>query len=106
MQVDRRVQLRVGPEGLWFAPWGARAIPWSEFESFSVFDTWRNVYHLQANPTSPARLRARLPAVSRLHSSLHSRIGWPPFCINQNPLDISLAELLEAVSWWAPVDPS
>jgi hypothetical protein len=25
--VDRRVKLRVGPEGLWFAPWGHTAVP-------------------------------------------------------------------------------
>lgn len=47
--LDRRVMLRVGSEGLWFGPWGGRPIPWSEFESFSVFQ-WRGVYHLQVNP--------------------------------------------------------
>jgi hypothetical protein len=95
--LDRRVKLRIGPEGLWYAPWGAQPISWGEFESFSVFTSGKFRF-LQANPKYPEQLRTRLPALSRINSSINSRFGRPPFYINPTQLDATVDRLLEALA--------
>jgi hypothetical protein len=95
--LDRRVKLRIGSEGLWYAPWGAHPIPWGEFESFSVFTSGK-FRLLKANPRYPEQLRTRLPALSRINSSINSRFGRPPFYINPTQLDVTVDRLLEALA--------
>lgn len=94
--LDRRVRLRIGPEGLWYAPWGTQPIPWGEFEEFSVFNSG-NYPFLEARPSYPDQVRDRMSAFSRLNSSINARFGRPSFYINPTQLDVTLDRLLEAL---------
>ena len=93
---DRRIKLRCGPEGLFYAPWGPQPIPWSEFDGFSIFHSGDSPF-LELYPKYPDQLRARMSAVSRVNASVNARFGKPPFYINPNQLDVGFEELLAAV---------
>jgi len=93
---DRRVKLRVGPEGLWYAPWGEQPIGWGEFETFDEFRA-QNIRVIQAHAKYPDQLRARLPLLSRANAVLNPKLGRPSFYINPSQLDVRLESLLEVL---------
>ena len=94
--VDRRVKLRVGPEGLWYAPWGYQPIPWAEFERFTIFKQ-RSFSFIQLHARYPEQLRSRLPFVARINSQINARFRQPAFYINPTQLDVSAPDLVEAL---------
>ena len=99
--LDRRVKLRIGPEGLFYASWGARPIPWGEFDGFATFNRG-NVSRIQAHLKNPERLRARASLSARLDAAINSRLGRPPFYINPTQLDVSGEKILEALARYGP----
>ncbi len=98
---DRRVKLRIGPEGLFYASWGARLIPWGEFDGFAAYNRG-NVSWIQAHLKNPEELRARAPLSARLDAAINSRLGRPPFYINPTQLDVSGEQILEALTRYGP----
>ncbi len=98
---DRRIKLRIGPEGLFYASWGAQPIPWHEFDGFAAFKRG-NVSWVQARLKYPEQMRARVPLSARLDAALNSRLGRPPFCMNPAQLDVSGDQILEALARYVP----
>lgn len=94
--VDRRVKLRVGPEGLFYAPWTSQAIPWGEFESFRVFEIQKYRF-IEARTKYPEQLRQRLGALQRFNAWLNQRFGRPPFFINFRQLDVTVDDVVAAL---------
>ena len=99
--LDRRVKLRIGPEGLFYASWGARPIPWGEFDGFAAFNRG-NVSWIHAHLKNPEQLRSHAPLSARLDAAINSRLGRPPFYINPTQLDISGEQILEALTHYGP----
>ena len=65
---DRRVKLRIDSEGVFYASWAARTIPWDEFEGFRLFQVQKNRF-VEACVRCPDQFRHRLGALSRLKSA-------------------------------------
>ncbi len=93
--LDRRVKLRIGPEGIFYASWGGQPILWSEFEGFAI-SRQQNVV-VEARVKQPDQFRARLPLSARLDAWLNPRFGRPPFSINPTQLDQSAEKILEVL---------
>jgi len=94
--VDRRVKLRIGPEGLFYASWTSQAIPWGEFESFRVFQVQKYRF-IEAHTKYPEQLRQRLGALQRFNAWLNQRFGRPPFFINFTQLDVTVDDVVAAL---------
>ena len=94
--VDRRIKLRIAPEGLWYSPWGHQPIAWGELERCSVFSVGKFRY-IEILPKYPEQLLTRLPFVARINSSVNARFGKPSFYINPTQFDASEAAILSAL---------
>ena len=94
--VDRRVKLRVGPEGLFYASWSSQAIPWGEFESFRVFQVQKYRF-IEAHTKYPEQFRQRLGALQRFNAWLNECFGRPLFFINFTRLDVAVDDVVAAL---------
>jgi hypothetical protein len=94
--LDRRIKLRIGPEGFWYAPWGHQPIPWGEFERYSTFLSGKFQF-IELHPKYPEQLRTRLPLISRVNSRLNARFGKPSFYINPTQFDVGADVLASAL---------
>ncbi len=94
--LDRRVKLRIGPEGLLYAPWGKQPIYWSEFEGFDISRQGK-IDVVMVRARNPDQFHSRLPLSARLDVWLNPRLGRPPLQINPTQLDVSAGEIIEAL---------
>ncbi len=94
--LDRRVKLRIGPEGLFHVRWGKQPIYWSQFEGFKI-SRHGSIIVVEVRARNPDQFRARLPLSARLDAWINSRLGRAPFFINPTQLEVSAQEILEAL---------
>ena len=99
--LDRRVKLRISPEGLFYASWGPRLIQWDEFEGFAVFNQ-TNISWIGARVKSPQQFHARLPISARLDAFINGRLARPQIYINPAQLDVPGHEIMEALEQYRP----
>jgi len=94
--VDRRVKLRIDPEGLFCAAWTPRTIPWAEFEWFRVFED-QGFPFIEAQFKYPDQFQERLSGLSRFNSWCAKQLGKPPFYINPTQLDVGVDDVVAAL---------
>jgi hypothetical protein len=99
--LDRRVKLRIGPEGLFHASWGPRLIQWDEFEGFDVFNQ-TNFSWIGARVKSPQEFHKRLPISARLDAFINGHLARPQLYINPAQLDAPGHEIMEALEQYGP----
>ena len=89
---DRRVKLILGPEGLWYAPWGRQLLIWNEIASISVAPGYRLLVHHKTG--DPEWIRRRMPALSRLNFAIDSLLRRGHLVIQVGALDATVDEIL------------
>jgi len=89
---DRRVKLVLGPEGLWYAPWGRQLLIWNEIASITVAPGYRLLVHHKTG--DPEWIRRRMPALSRLNFAIDSLLRRGPLAMQVGALDATVDEIV------------
>lgn len=99
--LDRRVKLRVGPAGLFYATWGSQTFLWDEFEGSAPFQR-KNLSWIEVRAKYPERLRSRLSLSARVDAWINARLARPPVYINPGQLDVPASDILAALRRYQP----
>jgi hypothetical protein len=91
--LDRRVKLRIGPDGITYTSWGAASIPWTDFERFSVFK-YKGFRFIEPRLRNPERFVGNISLLIRIGAWLNRLAGRPGYSINPNQLDVGADDIV------------
>lgn len=98
---DRRVKLRLGPEGLWYAPWGPLPIAWNEIAELSVVPGPSRVL-VTLKTGDPEPIRRRMHPLARLDFALNTLLRREPLAMQLGALDATVDEILSVSRQYLP----
>lgn len=99
--LDRRLRLSISAEGIRYADWGRRLVPWREF-SAHAWTSWRRNPYLQLIPHRPSELARTFSPIGRFNHFAAGLMRMPLFAIAVTPLAVSEADLDKAVARHLP----
>ncbi len=93
---DRRVKLRIAPQGVMYAQWGSEWHPWSDFERFSIF-THQGHPFIQPHFVDAERFRRNISPLVNLGARINQLAKRPGYYINPSQLEASAEPIVEAL---------
>jgi hypothetical protein len=99
---DRRTKLRIAPDGIMYSLWGDQAMPWTDFQGFSVFQH-RGYRFIEPQMHDREKFLRNVPQLVRLGAWINQLVRRPGYYINPSQLDTNADSIIEALSTYTTI---